>query len=190
VSPAPSEGGRFDPFALLGLAPRFDLDPGAVRAAYRARAATIHPDRADLAGGDPAMRTGRARASAELGEAQRILLDPVRRGEALLELLGGRPAAGPPSGEFLVEMMEIRESIDAAGGDRAALEAIRLAIEERLGEARDRLSAILSDLADRQAEAPSGGLRIAAETLGGLRSLERLRIACEAALAGEGGEVL
>ena len=188
MSRAPIEGGGFDPFAILGLAPRFDLDPAAVRSAYRTRAAGLHPDRVGRPGADPAERLGLARAVAELGEAQRILLDPVRRGEALLESLGGRPAAGPPAGEFLVEMMELREAIDAAGGDRAALEAIRFAIEDRLGEARGRLATVLSDLSEREAADRAGGLRIAADTLGELRYLERLRLAAGAALAGEGGE--
>jgi molecular chaperone HscB len=184
VSRPPSDPGRSDPFAVLGVEARFAIDPAAVRAAFRDRAATMHPDRA----ADPAGRVRLARASAELAEAQRVLLDPVRRGEALLASLGGAATATPPTGEFLVEMMELREAIDAAGGDRAALEAIRFAIEDRLGEARGRLATVLSDLSEREAADRAGGLRIAADTLGELRYLERLRLAAGAALAGEGGE--
>lgn len=175
MSPPPSERGRFDPFAALGLERRFDLDPAAVRSAYRARASGLHPDRAV----DPTDRESLVRASAELAEAQRVLLDPVRRGEALIEAFGGPIAAGPPAGEFLVEMMELRESIDGASGDAAALAAMLREIGDRLDLTRDRLATALAGLADVSHEGRTGLLRIAAGALGELRSLDRLRRAAE-----------
>lgn len=180
MSPPPSEATGFDPFAVLGLAARFDVDPAAVRAAYRVRAANLHPDRAS----DAAERVSLARASAELAEAQRILLDPVRRGEAILAAHGGAVTSGPPSGEFLVEMMELREAIDAAAGDPAALATLRIGIEDRVAQAVDRLGSTLADLAERPAAGRSGGCRIAADTLGLLRYLQRLRDATEEAAGG------
>lgn len=186
MSPRPSERegtGALDPFAALGLGPRFDLDPAAVRAAYRVRAAACHPDRA----ADPSERSALARASAELAEAQRILLDPILRGEAVIAALGGRGPVGPPVGEFLVEMLEIRESIDAAASDRGRLEAIYREIEDRSSELRDRLATMLGELAGRPDAERSAGLRVAAETLGSLRYLQRLSRATEAALTDSGG---
>lgn len=168
----------FDPFATLGIEPRFDLDPAAVRSAFRARASGCHPDRAGAA----SERSALARSSAELAEAQRILLDPILRGEALIACLGGRVIAGPPGGEFLVEMMEIRESIDAAASDRVRLESIFRDIENRMAELRDRIATTLAELAGRSGAERSAGLRVAADSLGSLRYLERLRRATETAL--------
>jgi molecular chaperone HscB len=178
VSPPPSDGpGGRDPFATLGLEPRFDIDPAAIRAAFRGRAAGCHPDRA----GAGSHRAGLARISAELAEAQRILLDPVLRGEALLESLGGRVASGPPSGEFLVEMMEIREAIDSMAGDRAGLDSIRADLEDRIRETRDRLAVTFEELAGREPAARAAGFRMAADMLGTLRYLDRLSGAARAA---------
>lgn len=186
MSRPPSESGGPDPFAVLGIEARFDLDPAAVRAAFRDRAAAMHPDRA----ADPAARATLARASAELAEAQRVLLDPVRRGEALLASLGGAAPASPPSGEFLVEMMEIREGIDAAAGDPGGLEGIRIEIDDRFGLACDRLSATLFELSGpcgRPETDRAGERRIAAEILGVMRYLQRLRRAVDDASADPGG---
>lgn len=183
MSRPPSDPGRSDPFAVLGVEARFAIDPAAVRAAFRDRAATMHPDRA----ADPAGRVRLARASAELAEAQRVLLDPVRRGEALLASLGGAATATPPTGEFLVEMMELREGIDAAAGDRPRLDAIRLEVDDRFGLACDRLATTLSELVERGEAERSGGRRIAAEILGVMRYLQRLRRAVDDASADGGG---
>jgi len=183
VSRPPSEPERPDPFSLLGVEARFEVDPAAVRAAFRERAAVMHPDRAI----DPAARLTLARAAAELAEAQRVLLDPVRRGEALLGILGGSGAAPPPSGEFLVEMLEIREGIEEAADDPSRLDAIRDDLEDRFAMACDRLAMTLSELAERGAADRAGGHRIAAEILGRMRYLQRLRRAIDDASAEGGG---
>lgn len=106
-----------DPFDALGLPARFDLESAAVERAYLARAARLHPD---IARGDP----DAARRSAELNEARRVVGEPELRANALLARLGGpakeQEKSLPPG--FLMEMMEVRESIDGvlASGDRAA----------------------------------------------------------------------
>ena len=72
-----------NPFAVLGLPERPDLDDETVRAAWRAIAAATHPDRAD--GGDPARYTQASAAFAELNtpwgrsEAYADLVEQARR---------------------------------------------------------------------------------------------------------------
>lgn len=110
-----------DPFDILGLEPRFDLDAGAIRRAYLARVAAIHPDSAD-AGAES------ERSSAALNDAKGILESPERRANVLLARLGGPTSAQDktlPSG-FLLETMEMRERIEAAleSGDPEARHAI------------------------------------------------------------------
>ena len=72
-----------NPFAVLGLPERPDLDDETVRAAWRAIAAATHPDRAD--GGDLARYTQATAAYAELrtpwsrSEAYADLVEQARR---------------------------------------------------------------------------------------------------------------
>jgi curved DNA-binding protein CbpA len=67
-----------NPFAVLGLPERRDLDDETVRAAWRAIAAATHPDRAD--GGDLARYTQASAAYAELRT-------PWSRSEAYADLV-------------------------------------------------------------------------------------------------------
>lgn len=86
------------------------MDAAAVNRAYLSRSAALHPD---LAAGD-----GDApRKMAELNEAKRVVEDPERRANALLARLGGpskEEDRSLPDG-FLMEMMEIREHMEADG---------------------------------------------------------------------------
>jgi molecular chaperone HscB len=141
-----------DPFALLGLPRRFDIDRAALQRAYLQKTALLHPDRLR----DPIARMDAAEQVARLNAAHAALADDERRANVLLELLGG-PAASEektlPNG-FLMEMMEIRQEMEEAiatgsSGDRQRFEhwagqqrrsylEFIAAIFERLGEPPDR----------------------------------------------------
>ena len=123
-----------DPFTMLGLEPRFDLDSAEIDRAFLARAASAHPD---LAGSDGSMSA--------LNEARRILAEPERRANALLALLGGpspEQCRDLPQG-FLMEIMELRERIEdlLAGGDAS----VRASVER---EARARRDACVRAVAE------------------------------------------
>jgi molecular chaperone HscB len=112
----PSRESTSDPFAVLGLARRFDLDESEIERAFLARLGGVHPD---LAGEDASLD------AAVLTEARATLADPERRAVALLAVLGGPSASQDrslPDG-FLMEMMELRETVEAElgeGGDARA----------------------------------------------------------------------
>lgn len=108
----------FDPFAVLGLPRVYDVDAAAVERAYLERSAAEHPDMAaqhGLAelGGEPEERI------AEINRARQVLADPERRAAALWTLSGGVESREMPPG-FLMEMMEVREEIEAAQRSRDA----------------------------------------------------------------------
>lgn len=108
-----------NPFQVLGLPERFDLDGAAVQRGYLARAAQVHPDVV----GDEDEAAVRA---AQLNRARAVLISDERRANALLEVLGGpgkEQDKSLPDG-FLMEVMETREAIEAAvvGGDEAERE--------------------------------------------------------------------
>lgn len=107
-----------DPFARLGLPPRFDLDPAELDRAFLAASRAAHPDH--HAGGQD--------ATAAVNAAYHTLRDPVRRAEFLL---GGTAGGQDPA--LLMEVMDIREQADA--GDRAgAVGRVTTAITATLGD--------------------------------------------------------
>lgn len=93
-----------DPFDVLGLPPHFDLDPSVIERAFLRAMASAHPDAAGSANGIE---------SADLTEARRVLDDPERRANALLDRLGGpgKDDRSLPDG-FLMEIMSVREEIE------------------------------------------------------------------------------
>ncbi len=88
-----------NPFEILGLPERPDLDDETVRAAWRAIAAATHPDRAD--GGDLARYTVATAAYAELrtgwgrSEAYADLRDAASDTSPLPVITDGYPTPGP-----------------------------------------------------------------------------------------------
>ncbi|MDX2146523.1 MAG: iron-sulfur cluster co-chaperone HscB C-terminal domain-containing protein [Planctomycetota bacterium] len=126
-----------DPFELLGVPARFDLDSQAIRRAYLARTQEAHPDRAGL----DAQAEG---VVAAVNEARRILDDPESRATALLRRVApdatewSKSPPLPP--EFLMEVMEIREEVDRAIADRDGE-----ALQKWLAWAEDRRAASVDE---------------------------------------------
>jgi curved DNA-binding protein CbpA len=93
-----------DPFALLQLPSTFTLSSDALDLAWMRASATAHPD----AGGS-------VDHAAQLNEARELLANLESRANLRLNMLGG-PGADQdqrlPDG-FLMEMLELRETIDA-----------------------------------------------------------------------------
>lgn len=130
-----------DPFAVLGVARSLDVSPSQVAAAHLRASARVHPDRAR----DAIERDRLVRESAVLGNAKRVLQDPVLRAEALLRLAGVPTMEVPLSPLFLMETLELRESIEsaAAGADGAILGALRAQVEALQRAAMDDLRTAL-----------------------------------------------
>ncbi len=128
----------------------------------------------------------------EVNEAQRLLRDPVRRAEAILQLRGlegevGETREPKPDGAFLMEVMEAREALDEA---RASKDLGRIGAV--VAEARAQHAAALRTLGELLdgallAGADVAALRKAIPLLGRLRYATRLldeAIAAEDDLAG------
>lgn len=101
-----------DPFEILRMEPRFEIDPDDVRRRVVRLAARLHPDRAP----DPVTAADQARELARVNEAATELLDDIVRAELLLSRLGG---PGPsddrtlPEG-FLESMLSTRMDLEEA----------------------------------------------------------------------------
>jgi molecular chaperone HscB len=141
-----------DPFEMLGIEPRFDLDLRAVEQRHRDLSRALHPDR--YAGAPAAERRMALGRAIEVNEAWRVLRDPIRRAEALLARSGvGAPegsawteGSGPkPSPALLMEMMESREELSEAAKRRDRALVIGLGDAMRARE-RAALSAVAAGL--------------------------------------------
>lgn len=119
-----------DPFATLGVEPRFDVDLAALEQRHRELSKALHPDR--YSGAPAAERRLALSRAIDVNEAFRVLKDPIRRAEALLRRAGaavGETSEPKASPALLMEMMEAREELADAG------RAKDLARVAKLGEA-------------------------------------------------------
>ncbi|MGD0525297.1 MAG: Fe-S protein assembly co-chaperone HscB [Polyangiaceae bacterium] len=149
-----------DPFATLGLPRRFELDLAAVEKTHRELSRALHPDKFVNAGASE--RRAALSKAVEVNEAWRVVRDPIRRAQALLELSGvavGEERAGASDPEFLMEMLEQREALAEAkqAKDLArvhamaeVIEARSRAVEQALGEgfARGEAASLVGKLGE------------------------------------------
>ena len=131
-------------FELFGLAPAFALEAEALENSYRDIQARVHPDRFAHAG--DAERRASLQWTTRVNEAYRTLKDPVQRARHILELHGVDVAfetntAMPP--EFLMQQMELRESLEQARTPasldemRKRLRQEKLQLQNQIAEAID-----------------------------------------------------
>lgn len=157
-----------DPFDLLGLPARFPIESAELERHYLAKAAELNslpsPD-------DPQA----AERWAMLNDARTALADPEHRACALLARLGGPPAEKdkslPP--EFLAEMMEVRESVEAAvsSGRPEDLAHWRSWASQRRRRLIAEVTRLFAELGPDPQGAPLRQIRV---TLNAWRYIERL----------------
>jgi molecular chaperone HscB len=133
-------------FDLFRLAPSVDLDVAALEAQHRKLAMESHPDRA---GSEPHARRLAAEKSAALNDAIKVLKDPVRRAFYVLELKGVKLDSDQAAAkvkmpmDFLEEIMEQREALEAAKATRKLEAAHALAVGIR--DAHQKTLALAQD---------------------------------------------
>ena len=126
-------------FELFGLPITFDLDVADLTARYRDLQRRFHPDRFASAS-EPERRLS-LQLTAQVNAAFQTLKDPVARARYLLGLQGvdtGEDTDTAMDTAFLMEQMELRESLDEAreAADRhVRLESLRQRVDEEF-EAR------------------------------------------------------
>jgi molecular chaperone HscB len=102
-------------FELFGLTEAFSIDAEALEKAYREIQSRVHPDRFAHAG--DAERGASLQWTTRVNEAYRALKNPVQRASHLLALHGVDVAFETNTAmpqEFLMQQMELRESLETA----------------------------------------------------------------------------
>ena len=133
-----------DPFDLLEVEPRFDLDLAFLERRHRDLSRVLHPDRyAGRPTGERRQALGRA---IEVNEAFRALRDPARRAVALLARHGRKleeadAARAEPS--LLMEVMERREALSEArrAKNREAVQKLSDSVKKLAREVESRITA-------------------------------------------------
>lgn len=137
-----------NPFALLGVESRFDLDLSALEKTHRELSRALHPDK--FAQTNASERRAALEKAAAVNEAWRTLRDPIKRAEALFRLHGiavGEDKEPKSTPAFLMEVLEMREELAEARGKKD-LEKVR-----KLGDGmKARLDGAQKRLADGFAE--------------------------------------
>ena len=134
---------------MLGVERRFDLDLKVLEKTHRELSRALHPDRYSQAGASE--RRAVLEKAASVNEAWRTVRDPVKRAEALFQLVGikvgedNEPKATPA---FLMEVLEEREALaDArAAKDLTKVRAVGAVMAKRAAETEAKLSAGFASL--------------------------------------------
>jgi len=132
-----------DYFASFGIERRYAIDRETLDRRYFELSRDAHPDR--VAGSTTREMRLAVERSSRINVAYRILRDPVKRAEYLVKLggidldrTGGEGGAPDPGQAFLVEMVELRESLEeASSSGPAALDRLRASIESRSEDSLD-----------------------------------------------------
>lgn len=168
-----------DPFALLGLAPAFEVDLAALERAFFERSKAAHPDR--VASAPAAERVAALSRARALNDAYQLIKKPVARAEYLLAQAGvtiGDNERLDPT--FLMEILELREELALA---RAAEQTAK--IEQLAGAMKARRQAALDALPQLFAHHDLAAIK---DRLILLRYVDRYLAECDAALDGDDGE--
>ena len=175
VSPSTS-----DAFGLLGLAPKFDVDPAQLERAFFERSKELHPDR--YATAPAAERVVALTRSRALNDAYQLLKREVSRAEYLLAregiTIGDNERIDPA---LVMELLEEREVLAEARqkGELREVERLQKSMRKRRRDALDQVKTLFASLdsANRTAQlaAIKGQLIL-------LRYVDRYLEECDAAL--------
>lgn len=135
-------------FSLLNLPVCFQLDPARLEQNFRALQAQVHPDKFTHL--PESERRVSMQWSTRVNEAYQTLRKPLSRARYLLSLHGVETQEETNTAmpvEFLMQQMEWREAIEAAG-DGAALNKVQQQLDEEAQNLRQRLAQCLDDARD------------------------------------------
>lgn len=155
---------RASHFEVLGLEPRMAQDRATIEKRFREVSQRVHPDR--FARGSSVERRIALLHTERVNQAYRALRAAQSRAEHLMEIAHDAPPEGSKARDpdFLMEMLELQESVDARDED---------GLETLLGDIRMRMRQHYARLASHFDEG-SGTPGQAVDALDELRYLRRL----------------
>ncbi len=142
----PASDLHFDPFRLLGVERRFDLDTSQLRRNYLTKVAAVHPDRY----ADAQDQQEASERSGQINQAYAMLREPESRARVLLDLSNEDAPASDTAAlpaELLMEVMEQREQLEAAqaSGNTPVIDEVREWAKARLEAGHQSLATAFSE---------------------------------------------
>ena len=133
-----------DPFEMLGVERRFDLDLKVLEKTHRELSRALHPDKFAQAGASE--RRAVLEKAASVNEAWRMVRDPITRAEALFRLSSvevGEDKEPKATPAFLMEVMDEREALSEARAakDLTKVRAVGATMAKRARETEAKLAA-------------------------------------------------
>jgi molecular chaperone HscB len=120
-----------NPFETLGIAPRFTLAPSELEQRHRDLSRALHPDR--YVSAPISERKLALERAVAVNDAFRTLRDSLTRAQQLLSLHGAaiqeNERAAPA---LLMEIIELREDLEAARGHSHRIAALRTRVAEKI----------------------------------------------------------
>ncbi len=139
-------------FELFDLPLSYEVDKARLSEQYRTLQRQYHPDR--FASATDQERRYALQMASHINEGNRVLRDPVARARYLLELNGvdlGTDSETLRDPEFLMEQMELRETLEAAqqaADPVSALEDFAQQMKQRIVEQGERFSQLWQEDTD------------------------------------------
>jgi molecular chaperone HscB len=157
-------------FELFGLEPGFELDLENIAARYRDLQRAVHPDK--FANASDQERRLSVQQAAQINEAYQTLKSPLARARYLLELQGITLDDNDTAMDlmFLMEQMELRESLAAVRGKRDPFEAL-MSLRDTI-EGKEK--GFISSLAEAFQSGEQSELKGARDTVRKLQFMEKL----------------
>ena len=140
-------------FELFGLPQSFEVDTEQLDSRYRELQRTVHPDRF-ASGSDQERRISMQRAT-QINEAYQRLKDPLLRGRYLLVLDGYQlddEHNTTSDVEFLMEQMELRESLGTVREADDVFAALGLIMDRIAGDIDERIALLEEQFANDSSE--------------------------------------
>lgn len=162
-------------FELFGIAPGFDIDLDELAAQFRNVQQAVHPDRFVQAS-DQEKRLSMQRTTL-VNEAYQVLKDPLTRARYLLTLQGfeqNEDTTTISDPAFLMEQMELRETIEDVRDSSDPLAAIGSVLDDVGGRLREMTATLAEQLSDLSAD-----LGDANTTINKMQFLNKLRMEAE-----------
>lgn len=161
------------PFAVLGLAPTFEVDVKDVRRRLTRTSRDIHPDFFGTA--SVAEQQLAERNSARLNKAFDILSDDAARADWLVRSLGGpdEQAERAMPREFLMEVLEWNEVLEEARANKSQVDARLDPLESALRARREAAIASVRKLLVPLPPSGSSALKSVRQELNAVRYIDR-----------------
>lgn len=154
-------------FTLFDQPKSFNIDLKKLEKSYKGYQRQVHPDR--FFHSSKTEMQNADKVSCCINEGYKVLKDPIKRGEYMLDLFEKNVKMEVPQ-EFLIDVIDIHEQIEAAKKNSPELKKVMDTVNDMLAQEESSLAKNLEVIEDKSLKNPNG----ASENLAKIRYLHRI----------------